>query len=406
VIDMSRARQLASKVRTKGEAARGTWKPDPTGATFKRYQYWLEVTGAEIPRENLCHYWRVVVIWVTWHRHGRTIKRALLGLLGLAVLALLVWLFVLWTDVMSGLVIGLVGFLYLVSGVFVGSQVLAEVLEDEGFDTKEPWSDWTTSMKALATLLTLPVLIVCGVFLLVVVTLLVFFMSLHEDYDLYGKIGRWLAQTKPGEHKLVAWLRPWELSPLALVLFATQWAWAQVFLIVVGAFAVLFGIVIGLAFLSDMHKEKKRRLRDERYERIRRNEIDTLLSDIFSALHPQSAHYEAAYRKWRMRYHDWCLQKGLDDEYDAGVPWHLDKLSRKAYWRYNDIVRRRIDAMMARPDEVPYQPGAFVRFIGWSTNHAWDFVEACIDFLSLFWAWLVARKWRICPWVELPDTSS
>lgn len=67
---MSKFRERAAEVKAAGEEARGDFTPN--GVPKRMYQWWLEnspsAKATEIStgqrRENFCHFWRVVVIWV------------------------------------------------------------------------------------------------------------------------------------------------------------------------------------------------------------------------------------------------------------------------------------------------------------------------------------------------------
>jgi len=67
---MSKFRERAAQVKAAGEATRGDFTPH--GVPKRMYQWWLEHSPSEkatdirtgLRRENFCHFWRVVVIWV------------------------------------------------------------------------------------------------------------------------------------------------------------------------------------------------------------------------------------------------------------------------------------------------------------------------------------------------------
>ena len=126
-------------------------------------------------------------------------------------------------------------------------------------------------------------------------------------------------------------------------------------------------VVTGIGFLVDKYRERRRAKARDQY--------DVVLRQLFSALHPDNE-TEQDYADWFSEYDAQCRQKYGMGIY--GVPLGMHK---------------QYVASGTLPDFTPVKTGpnrwrAFWRHVG--------------EFFVLIWMIALAKKWKICPLVELP----
>jgi hypothetical protein len=385
---MSNAQKRARRVMAEGEAKRRTWNPDPNSAHARVYRWWQNKTRQYVSQENFCHYWRVVLIWALLH----WLAKPFLYLLGTAVIGGVVWLTALYADTALAVasVVGL--FIYVVYGAVVSLQLAYELnLEKEGV----PWLGARPRVvRVLAYVLALPVILFCAIIVSIVMAL----KWLHDKYDLYAKVGRWLINARPGKSKFVSWLRPWvimlTLAVAALGVF--EYTWLLVTLVAVAIPTVLLLAIVGVAYVSskveDWSAKRQRRIREE----ARQWQVDAALRVIFEVLHPKWANDEDKYVAWRVRYEAYWW----GEVYDMSVTRHIDNLRNR---RLQTEVCRRLGLLNKRIElgyyefamRSPRQPSRLQRGL-----------VAVGDYLQLIWSVVLTKKWGICPFVEiLPEPA-
>jgi hypothetical protein len=398
---MSRARQRADKTREKSAASRGTLKAQPGSVHRRIYDWWGTKTGKARARPNLCHYFWVVVLWAPL----RWLVKPLLYTLGAAGLAAFVWMVATSGDVLTFTVM-LAGWMYFIYSVLVGRQLLHDIDSSE-FDIKavEWLDDKPAAVKSLAVFSALPMLIVLTPIVLVGGTLFAFFMALHDDYDAYRKAWRWFTRSHFGDSAWVAWIRPWLVVPLMFGGLGFVSESIRKLDITLLSFAVLVGIgggaILLLAWLSDVWKARRLRRVTERQRERNKAAIDEALEVMFHVLHPNWVGDTARFNGWKARYLEHYREVVGMHEYDTSEWSHIDvqRLSRAQYRQVRELLDQRQAARRATTVQptIQYKEPSKLRQAFWTVT------EGVSDFLSLVWSMVLAKKWRICPWVELPD---
>jgi hypothetical protein len=330
----------------------------------------------------------VVLIWAPL----RWLVKPLLVLVALAVLALIVLAAITWTDQALGLLLGVAGWCYIIFGGLVGKSVLYELNDDEFSSFEWSWfSGRPTTVKALLALATLPVLVALSAVLLVLGTLMVLLTGLHDDYDVYRRFGHWFVGARLANNKLLSWIRPWLSVPIALAVCSVWFAWARFILVYMAGVAgglLLFALV---CFLVDLRREKQKDRRELIVSQAERAHTELMLNTLFELLHPAWAHDKARYSHWRARYRRYCIQRWGTDEYQLS-DWRLVQYVED---RFYALFAQRMEDSMSVMDSSP----APVRQPSWFRRS----LTVVADFLQLIWSAVLAKKWGICPWVEIPS---
>lgn len=375
---MARLRETAIDVKRQGAIARRDWSPSKGSFHYRIYRWWERKSGKEVVRENFCHYCRVVLIWapLRW-----LVKPMLYFLMTAFVVFVGVVLWLNRSD-LPAVLLSLVLIAYCVIGVFAMAELLAQLFPDEinGLGLLDDRSD---SVKGLVWLAVLPVLIVSSILLLVALLLLWTLISLHEDYDLYRKVGRWSVGGRFGKAAWISWLRPWYIPAAVFaglsIRFGFFWYWA----IPVGAVALILAVALGISWLVDRGRNRIRARNRAERERRALAERQRLLLLKFMVLHPARINAAGHYESWLQRYDDYCQRR-----YGYTV-------LEMPEWRLLDDVSIRLNrlfpANMTPNEAEPAKPSGL-----------WSALVATGDFFVLIWSFVLTRKWKICPLVELP----
>ena len=379
---MSQLRQQAEQVISEGAMQRRNWNPDLDTFHYKIYKYWRTRSKRYIPRENFCHYWRVVAIWGPL----RFMVKPLLALLGVAVLGGIIAVLAIFPKDALQFVAITAGFIYIGGGILIYLQILQEIVLDNG----TPWEwfdDRSTTVKALAVLVTLPVFVGALAVTAVVASIGTVLIGLGDDYDFYRRFGRWSITAKPGESKWLSWIRPVLSVPLALVVLSIWYVLPRVFL----ATAALFALVMGLSVLAAWYVETSRTRRKEQYriaqKEARRAQNAFMLRLKFALTHPERAADEEKYQQWLKRFTSYSKSR-----------YGQDPLTMEEYqlWRYDahKLIAWR-DAGAAVASAVSTKSRSPRRFSTFARNVG--------DFFVLIWSVVLTKKWKICPLVALPE---
>lgn len=386
---MSKARLLADQTWEKGAAERRDWNPEANSAHYRVYKWWMKRSGKRPTRENFCHYWRVVLIWAPLH----WLVKPLLVVLGLAVLALVVWLVVAFPTVTPWFLAGMATAVYIVFGCFVGKQLMSDLDLGDVYPV-----DWLESkpdaIRSLAVLLFSPVLIVGAALALSLGTIVGIFIILEDDYKAFSKFWNWFTSAHFSHPAWLKWMHPWHAIPAGFLVFCAVPSAAQpvglVLLVVVVGFGAFIGlaagIIVALSYVTDKVKERNRVAREKVRRQARKEEVDTLLLIMFEVLHPNWVRNEERFAEWRARYVDYWG----GDEYAISYWTHLGRLTSRQQGQVEYIIRQRsVRNDTRQPSRFSLAIGSTFRNIG--------------DYLSLIWSVVLTKKWKICPWVELPD---
>lgn len=394
---MSRLRSKAVDVKISGAAERRNWNPDPKSVHYKIYSWWLRSSGRYIENENFCHYWRVVAIWAPL----RWIRKPALVMLGLAILALIVWLTVMFTSTVLSFVAVVIGWLaavvYIQFSAKTGAHLVYEFKEQEHGELEWPWlSEKSDTAKALVVLATSPLLIVAGAFLLVVGSLVSVLIFAHEDHDIYRRFGRWLFGAQFSRNRWLSWVRPWLAAPLALLVLSWWFVWPRVLLAIAFCGVLVVGAMVLVAYSVDMRRERRAEqaeLEKQRAIEARKRVMDSFLKELFAAHHPEWAGNEGRYAQWRQRYDRFCWEMFRAHAHDVGIDDHLrwapENFRRSYMRRYRELYSH--IGMLSSP-VVKQRPQRVRRFF-----------RGAGDLFSLLWSVILVKKWKICPRVELPS---
>lgn len=317
-------RELARKIKERGTLERRNWDPHPDSAHYRVYRYWQRKSKhMHVTNENFCHYWRVVFLWAPLHWLAFPAFVVLVvgavGMFGWLIAANI--LTVLEVVSVLLLVMALIG--YIVGSVLVLMQLLYELNDELCSHMEGHWLDRrSASFMPLATFLSAPVLILATA-VFSIVSLLVTFLLLESDYQLYSRAANWFKYAQFNDKRPVRWFRPWMVVPGAIVALSPWLHAARVLLVVCGVI-ILAVLVLGiLAFLADAAKDIAAHIEKPRF--LQRNTPTKSTSD-------RDADTEVASPRSRVR----------------------------------------------------------------------RIVSGTLDMLSLVWAIVLVRKWRVCPMVELP----
>lgn len=381
---MSQLRQRATRVMQQGEIERRDWSPSADSAHYKVYLWWVRRSGRWVPRENFCHYWRVVFIWAPL----RWLAMPLLWLLGIAAGATAVWVAATFTSTVLGIVALLAGIGYLWVGFKTTGQLLCEI--DDEFD-EFAWS-WLNrrgkAVKGLMTLVFLPICVAAAAVILVGGALYAIVSGLHEDHNVFNRSREWFFGARFSNNKWLAWIRPWLVLPVTLVVLSLFSEVARGILAICLIISGIAGVFLLCAFLADRQEQreqlKKRNAKREQY--------DLILRWVFRILHPKKHWVE--YAQWRERYDAYCQEKYFTDVYDIDLEWHLRYVSE----RFNRLllqvsVPKRTARALRTVPSVQRAPNRS----RWS-----NFRRAARDFLALLWSVVLTKKWKVCPKVVLP----
>jgi hypothetical protein len=190
----------------------------------------------------------------------RWLAKPLAWLLGAAVMAGLLWLAIAFIGVTLGVLImvGIFSYSYY-SVTIVCRQLLHDLNIPEMQARRVPWLDrQSVTVRALAVVSALPVVIVLAVAALVFGSLLMVFTGLHDDYDVYGRTKRWLLDARISENKWVSWIRPWLIAPASLLVLSV-WYDAARFLLLVALLVVVVSTALAVAaYVADRVKSRRR----------------------------------------------------------------------------------------------------------------------------------------------------
>lgn len=396
---MSQLRLKADKIQAEGAEKRRDWNPSVNSSHYKVYRWWLRKSGKFRQRENFCHYWRVIVLWAPL----RALAMPALVLLSLIALVGIGAFIITQFSVVIGLLVGMAGFAYCAFGIRTGGQLLKELNEQEFDDAEWTWLDTKPmALKSLMFLLASPVILGLGTLILIFGSIAVTLASLHDEQDLYRRIGRWFVYAHVGNHKLLNWLRPILALPAALALLSFWFGAALVVLIGAVVIALLIGLFLLVAYLVDASNEKRRaRYRQQLREQDARedNEFRTVIAYViryrlFPMQHPEWAGDDSRYEHWYKRYERHCLNVLGQQPLALRPYYHLYRVQvryEKIYGRSIYDPLEKIDAVESVVKEVR-QPNKLQRM-----------ATGIGDFFILIWSFVLAKKWKICPLVELPE---
>lgn len=391
-------RQKTGEVRAAGAARRRNWNPDPASIHYKIYQWWLKKSGKVIPRENLCHYMRVVLFWAPL----RAVAKPLLFLAALTVICGLVAITVISPMDALGFAMLIFGFAYLVFGTIIMKQQLHDILPDE-IDKVRWLNEKTNTINAGLVILTLPVVLIESMLLIIILSLFTFLHGLKEDYDAYGRTRRWLMGAQFSDHKSFSWIHPWLIAPVGLITWSFIFGFAETLLIVGGGVVVFFGTLVSLFYLADLVKEKQAAAVEAEQEQVRLKAerrqhavINDVVEHLFAIQHPEWVGNQYQYESWLTRYKRHCYDRYGNTIYRITPSSHL-------YWvsvKYERLFERAYEADKKYSSANDGQSSYVVqkkRFVKIKAALA-----VVIDILALAWAFVLTKKWGICPIVELP----
>lgn len=407
---MPKWQERTRMVRTQGEIARRDWNPQPGSVHLRMYQWWQERSkhGYDRPRENFCHYWRVVMIWAPL----RWLAPKLLALLIVAaVAALVIGIFVYGSTAayIAGIVLyGLFG--YDVT-VYVADKF---VLTNRNFEIGSiiKYDQFYKVLVALIMLVATPVIVAISAAALVVGTIVYAIYSLHADYDAFAvlrRIGRfikqifvaagdsvwraikWLFTAHFSERWWLVWIRPFLVIPTGFAIVGLWYSWAAFVAIGIGIAIVIAIAFIRLSYLSD---KATRQARSRQHE-SKIAECDKFFRNLFALQHPKHAEDESRYQEWFSRYrqHIWVTY-GQDVYGRYTQYWYLFDRNIELEIKYTevygqfdgvflgmDIENRLESAMQQRPKQK----------------------SGAVEFLAFIWSIVLVNKWKICPIVEIPE---
>lgn len=409
---MALLRKKRAEVMEQGRLKRGNWEIDPSAAHYKNYVWWLRNGGNRPVTENFCHYWRVVALWVPLQKLKLRLKtdgarRTIKVLISLLVIAFVAVIATLFTNEALGVLIGAVIVLYLVYSFKVTCFVYETVFDDESSSWSWQWLKGKhLSVVILCAALSLPMLIVVGVLLGI---LFVLYELFHER-----EVHRWLIDTNV---RGIWWLTPLTITVVTALVYLLTTAWllpvpeglAQLsrdLLAIVGVLLGIVSVVFALAFmLVGVEERRKKNAHKAEAARARavRCENDDLLHSLFAILHPGESGDEERFEEWTRDFvsetHFWDLSdlyrstpyviiESLPEEWFVKLLeyYGLDDLDG-LYDKYYPSTTARTASRPQRPRKRPIS-GA---------------TKTIADFLRLLWAYMVTKKWKICPIVTLPE---
>lgn len=383
----SRLRDRARQVRERGTRERRNWNPSPESAHYRLYRKWDEITGKAPAKENFCHYWRVVLLWAPFALFRQGVKDAYqhksvvigtLVLLAVLLVAGAAWLTTTFTGMVAGISLIILAAIYLLFGAVTSVQFGKEILNEND----EPLWEWLDEqdygIKCLFALAFSPVGIALFVLALLVVSIIGFVVWVFDEKELGSKLCMFFFELHPPK---VSWLRPWMAFPLALFVMAPFFHWAFVGTMIVLAAGFLAACLLLLFWGVDVYKRHLEVRKDELARQqleLRKTQVTSLLRDVHSRIHPKKQGNEEHFQRWLERYmrHAFGCWEYL---------WYADPQTH-----YN---RHRIYSGYSIPiglDATKYGSQKRRRPL-----------RATGDFFALIWAVIVARKWQICPIVEV-----
>lgn len=413
---MTLLRNKKAEVMNKGRAKRGTYEVDASAAHYKNYQWWLNNGGTPRETESFCHYWRVVAVWVPLQKLRNRmdkpwVKRLLIVLGVLVALGLIGLVAATWTEFFIGIVGGMLFLAYIRLSGHMFALLLGKI--DNDLPAKTPlWlKNAGYGLQALVTFVCLPIMLVFTVFVLVV-------MMVASPFDEHN-IHYWFVETHP---RRLWWFTPLTVTVVTALSYLVLTAWvlpvpealsdmSRGILQVLGGGGVGVAIFIGLTFLANNSRERmkarKRGLHEARYAAFKENNRqinNALLVTLFALQNDEESAGYITYEEWGMAFAEghgfvsfdafcelppWQIVEGFEDAW-------LDQLLD--YYKVSSVASLLIllgedqatgDIRFMSTREPPRRPlrSSFT---------------ATVDFFALFWAYLVTKKWRICPIVTLP----
>ena len=391
-------RQKIDQTWEKGAAERRNWSPSQDDAHYRIYKWWMSTSGNHPTRENFCHYWRVVLIWGPL----RWAAKPLLCVLLAALIAFVVWLAVSFTNMFVGAVISVVAIAYVAGGTMVGKQFLHDLKSSELDLNPVPWlEDRSFTIRTLLVFLTAPVLIVLGALGLMLGAVVGMIFGLEDEYKFFSRAWRWFFEASVSDRKWLSWIQPWStlivFGAATLIGFSFVNADVRKFTIgiavVLVALALIFAGFVLLSWTVDTVKTEHAAHVKQRAEESRRATFDMLLLVMFDELHGVRRGDQQKFEVWRSRYMKYSESQFGAHCYDVADWRHINRLRPSVRARVTD----RMQALL-NPPSVIQEPS---RMVVWGKSS----VRNVGDILSLVWSVILTKKWKICPWVELPEAA-
>lgn len=408
---MPKWQERTRAVRTQGEIARRDWNPQPGSVHLRMYQWWQERSkqGYDRPRENFCHYWRVVVIWAPL----RWLAPKLLVLLSVAAIAaLVIGIFVYGST--FAFIAGIV--LYGLFGLDVTAYVADKfVLANRNFEIGSiiRYDQFDKVLVALIMFVAIPVIVAVSAAVLVIATIVYAIYSLHVDYDAFAIIriiGRfinkviataidslrraikWLFTAHFSERWWLVWIRPVLVIPVVFIILGFQYTWAVAPARIMLGATVAALLITGLSYLADRSILRA----NDRNQAVIKSEYDVFFRNLFSLQHPKSAKDEKRYQKWFARY-----RKHIMDRYDEDV--YDEYVSYRYLFSRNFELADKYAKVYGEPKG--YFLGIDIRekLVSTGEKSKKKRQSSVVEFLAFIWSVVLVNKWKICPIVEIPE---
>ncbi len=380
---MSQLRRQADQVMSEGAMKRRNWNPDADTFHYKIYKYWRANSKRHVERENFCHYWRVVAIWgPLWF-----MVKPLLALLGVAALGGIVTIMVIFPKGVLQTAITIAVFAYLLAGICVFIGIMQEFISDDDHTSWEWLDDRSTTIKALAVVLTLPVFVAALTVSAVIVSIGAVLVGLNDDYDVYRRFGHWSINAKPSEHRWLSWIRPVLAIPVALVVSSIRYEVPRYFLAAAALVAFSIGLSVLCAWYVETSRERRKLQNRIAQQEARRTQNVFMLRLKFALTHPEWATNEEMYQHWLKRFTSYSMSRYGQDPLDMEEYklWYYD-LHKLRAWHDAKV---HVTATGTAKSRSPRRMSKFARNVG--------------DFFVLIWSVVLTKKWKICPLVALPE---
>lgn len=345
-----------AEIKRRGDLNRSRWNPEDmpalSGWPLRVYRWWQEETGC-YGRDNLCHFLRVVLIWapLRWvTKPVRAVMKPLRRIFGSALVPI---------------------FMALLAVMVIGNEAL-----------------WVARHGLV------PVLRGNAILLAIIVAGWGIVRLVRRYKRQLGDALSWFVDARPAR---LPWLRPWLVVPAAAIVLAWFSEFMRSLVIIAAFIGILFGMM-ALIFWSSGKLETWMRLRNARAAK------ENFLRELFGALYPGKAGDEQAYAAWRERYIQWRIAQfqrkwstvhihSYDDITYTMLTGGIGNIPYGSYIVHDKVER----AIIARETERAERPKRPSRVRG--------ALVAVGQFFQLIWAFIVIKKWKICPIIQLDEPA-
>ena len=403
---MALLRKKKDEVMDHGRLARGNWSVDADAAHYKNYVWWLNNGGMPPVTETFCHYWRVVAVWVPLQKlrlrmSSKRNQRILALLATIITLVVLTFVTTTWTEFVIQAAAAAAALGYLIFSIRVFFYLMEKSMDDE-IEWGWKWLSKSYGLLAVCGLISAPTILAMSILVAIVAIII----SAFDEYRLHV----WFVEAHP---RRAAWLTPLRAFGVLTLLYLVLTAWVlpvpkAVAEVSVQILAFSAGIAVA-AMLMALAANASSRLKDrqakkraveeaariEHQKKLNREVLQTL----FGLLHPEQKLDPVEYDRWIDEFASTTRYWSRENLYEVSLWELIDDMPHE--WFSLLLEHFGLDSSGELVDR--YQP--LVKAPKPRKRAGANAAKAFVDFFALLWAYIVTKKWKICPIVTLPDAQ-